>query len=347
MSRAKRRKLEKEASKQSAEIQVENPWEGRRLLIIISAVFILLVFAIIGINHYFSEDQKYYRIDIIEVDDHVVDMDYFVRRCYATGSDPMSALTGMTQELILLKEAEGAGLEITEQQIQDSMIEMAKGTNETISQSEFKEWFKQRLNETRLSEDEYKDIVRVQLINEAFYDVISKTMPTAVEQIHLHDIVVPTEEEALEVIARFEAGEAFADLAMELSMDATTREQGGDAGWVPRSIIYDGRYDTVIFDELEIGAISEPLAYYQTSTAGTSEQTYVQYFLFMVTEKSASREVDEQYLTDLKTDAFDTWIGLKMAEHDVHYHGIKNGFDSETYSWINWQLQKLTGEDDE
>jgi hypothetical protein len=33
-----------------------------------------------------------------------------------------------------------------------------------------------------------------------------------------------------------------------------------------------------------------------------------------------------------------------FSEHDIKYHGINNGFDSETYAWINWQLQKLVGD---
>ena len=84
MSRAKRKRLEKEAAKRATEPQDEKTGQGKRLLVIVSAVFIALIGIIIGINYYFSPDQQYYRIDVIEVEDKVVDMDYFVRRCHAT-----------------------------------------------------------------------------------------------------------------------------------------------------------------------------------------------------------------------------------------------------------------------
>ncbi len=42
----------------------------------------------------------------------------------------------------------------------------------------------------------------------------------------------------------------------------------------------------------------------------------------------------------LKAQALDVWLFEEIKFHEVEWHGIKNGFDSETLAWINWQLSK-------
>jgi hypothetical protein len=344
MSKAKRKRIERENERRVAEAQaVESVWSGKRLIIIISIVFIIIIAVIVGINHYFSEDQKYLRIDVISVDGELVSMDYFVRRCFASGSDPMNALTNITREMVLKKEAEAAGIEITPEAVEDKMIEMASGDDEPITQSEFKEWLRQRLNESKLSEDEYRDIVATQVIAEIFYDLVSEITPTTAEQVHLHVILTDTEEEAEETKARFEAGEDFADLAREVSLEVSSREAGGDYGWIPRKVAFESRLDEEAFS-LDIGMISEPIPYYDTSVMDSTSPSYINYYLIMVSEKSDSREIDEKYLDKVYDNAFELWISQMFSEHEIKYHGIKNGFDSETYAWINWQLQKLVGD---
>jgi parvulin-like peptidyl-prolyl isomerase len=347
MSKAKRKRIEKEAAKQaSQEKAVDNSGQGRRLLIIISAVFLVLIMVIIGINFYFSEDQKYYRIDIIQVDDQVIDMDYFIRRCHATGSDPMNALSGLTSELVIKKEAEKLGWVISPEDVENKMIETAQGNSENFTRAEFNEWYRQRLNESGLSDKEYRDIVTTSILSETFYDAIAQSTPSTAEQVHLHIIVTNTEEESLELKARLDAGESFAELAMEFSLDAVSRDDGGDIGWVPRGVVYESRLDETAFT-LEIGKVSDPVPYYNGSVSDTSSEQYIDYYLLMVTEKSDSREIDEKYIETIHGNAYDDWINGSLSEHDIKYHGIKNGFDSETYSWINWQLQKMTGESQE
>ncbi|HEY94705.1 MAG TPA: hypothetical protein G4O15_07175 [Dehalococcoidia bacterium] len=344
MSKAKRRRIERETQRRVAEAQaVENVWSSRRIIITVSIIFVLIIAVIIGVNHYFSEDQKYLRIDVISVDGELVSMDYFVRRCFASGSDPMGALTNITKEMVLKKEAEAVGIEISPEAVENKLIEMASGEDDPITQSEFKEWFRQRLNDTKLSDVEYRDIVATQLIGEFFYEIIADATPNTAEQVRLHVILTDTEEQAEETRARLVAGESFADLAREISLDATSRENGGDIGWVPRDVLYDSRYDDVIF-ELDIGVISEPLAYYDISVPDPSSPSYINYYLMMVSEKTDSREIDEKYMDTVHDIAFDQWISQMYSEHEIKYHGIKNGFDSETYAWINWQLQKLIGD---
>ena len=139
------------------------------------------------------------------------------------------------------------------------------------------------------------------------------------------------------------AGESFDDLSREVSLEAVSREEGGDYGWIPKGVAFESRLDQVAFD-LEIGVVSEPLAYYDTSVPDQNSPSYINFYLIMVSEKSDSRDIDEKYIDKVHDNAFDQWIAQMLSEHDIKYNGIKNGFDSETYAWINWQLQKLVGD---
>lgn len=340
MPKPKRKRIEKRSIAEAPIPQgIEKGRRGRWTTFIIIGLVILLILVILGISYYPTYIAPF-RITVVTVDDTNIRMDYFLRRCRAAGSDPMYMLTQIAHEEIIKLEAPIYGIEVTPEAIDQALREMAQGQSETISDSEFKEWYRQRLNETDLSNSEYREIVGTQLMSSYFYDYLSARMPTAVEQIHLHVILLDTEEEANEVKARLEAGEDFANLARELSLDAISQDNGGDLGWVPQGAVYESIYDSVIFD-LDINTVSEPLAHYDSSVQDYSSPAYINYYLFKVSEKADARKVEEKYLTTLKNKFFEDWLSQSMSLHIIRYHGFNNGFDSETYAWMNWQLSKI------
>ena len=57
-------------------------------------------------------------------------------------------------------------------------------------------------------------------------------------QYKVSQIILPTESEALGIIARLQKGESFTKLAKEVSIDNASREQGGSVGWIlPQQIL--------------------------------------------------------------------------------------------------------------
>src|SRR5690606_28568530 len=77
------------------------------------------------------------------------------------------------------------------------------------------------------------------------------------EQVWARHILVSTLEEAEAVIARLEAGEAFADVATELSLDTGSAANGGDLGWFAEGVMVEP-FSNAAF-ALEIGDVSEPV----------------------------------------------------------------------------------------
>ena len=84
-----------------------------------------------------------------------------------------------------------------------------------------------------------------------------ENIPTVAEQVHLYLIVLPSYNEAKAATARIEAGEDFSELARELSIDETTGEQGGDAGWWPEGALQPD-IEHIVFN-LDVGQVSESI----------------------------------------------------------------------------------------
>lgn len=95
---------------------------------------------------------------------------------------------------------------------------------------------------------------------QAAYDAVFADIPPSTEYNAAH-ILVATEEEALAVIARLEAGEDFAAIAQELSLDTGSGAGGGELGWFGLGMMVP-EFETAVItlgEAGENGAISPPV----------------------------------------------------------------------------------------
>ena len=136
---------------------IDRARKGRRTAFIIASVVIVLILIIVGVSYYFREDARYKRLTIITVDDITINMDYFLMRTRLAGSDPMEMLGELTNEQVIKIAAPQYVGEVTPEDIDETLRRIARGESETISESEFKEWYRQLLNEIDLSDSEYRD----------------------------------------------------------------------------------------------------------------------------------------------------------------------------------------------
>ena len=318
------------AGKASGSKAIAGDRKGRRTAIIIASVVIVLILVIVGVSLYLNAAP--FRRIIITVDDTSINMDYFLMRTRLAGGDAMEMLSVLTNEQLIKIAAPQYVAEVTPEDINQELRRIASGESGTISEDEFKEWYRQVLNENDLSDSEYKEIVATSLLAARLQEYLGERVPTVVEQVHLHAILLSTEE-AEEIWEKAEEGEDMDKLTKEVWQDEQSEEKVEDLGWLPRGLLPLG-FDEVVFN-LAIGDVSEPLSY-----VSDYESEEIFYYLLMVSEKADDREVDEDSLQMLKDMALNDWLLAEIKLHEVGWHGLENGFDSETSAWIHWQLSK-------
>jgi foldase protein PrsA len=303
-------------------------WDTKKLVFLAAGAALIAVLAIVGVFYYHAYIEPYKRV-IITVDNAQIRMDYFLDRArMANVSGARDMVQPLTNELLIEEGVPQFGITVTPQDIDAQLRKMAAGDNGAISEAAFEEWYRQQLNETKVSDDIYRDVIKKSLLTARLEEYLGERMPTVVPQVHVSTIFVNTLDDANKVIARYNDGEDFAKLAGELSIDTDTKDKGGDLGWLPRGIsIFDGTAFS-----LDVGKISVPLAYVTNAESPPSF-----YYVLLVTEKSDARQIDDQYIEQIKANALSNWLDEQMKTHIIHWN-----LNSDIYAWLNSKLASST-----
>ena len=158
--------------------------------------------------------------------------------------------TLIEQELIEQAAAEAGVI------VSDEMLEAEYQANREFGpgDADWQQW----LDENRYTEAEFRASLREALIAGTMRDRMTEDMPEVTLNVHARHILVSTEAEANDVLARLQNGEDFAALAASLSRDVTTREQGGDLGWFVEGELLEPVLSQVAF-ALSDGQIGGPV----------------------------------------------------------------------------------------
>jgi len=145
-----------------------------------------------------------------------------------------------------------------------------------------------------MSEAEYREMVKAELLREKMEAPITEQVPTTELQIRARHILVDSRAEAEVVLKNLEEGEDFATLAEELSNDPGSAELGGDLGWFARGQMVP-EFEEVAFS-LEPGEFSAVV------------ETQFGFHIILVEERDEERELDAAMLNQRMTEAFQTWL---------------------------------------
>jgi len=217
-------------------------------------------------------------------------------------------------------------------------------TAKTVTDAEFNEWYRQQLNKSQLSANQFRELEKVALIETQLETYLEARMPTTTDQLHVFDIVAPDLTTAQDIQTRINNGEDFQTIARESSQDSDTAAKGGDMGWLPLSALDSSLSSTA--NNLPIGQVSAPV---QTSTDAQAAESSSDgsntepYYLLMVTEKSTGREIDPQYVSYLQTNLLQDWLTKESGIQKIKLlgKGTSGGYDSETSAFLQYEIQKL------
>jgi len=221
----------------------------------------------------------------------------------------------LEQHELMRQGAEELGIGVTEDDITEHIKSLLFPEDDEVSEEEFQARYQQTVEDSGMSEEWFRWFIEYQLLHTRLGEYFSGQVPEVALQVHALGILVATEGEGETVIERLEAGEGFATLAQELSLDETSKEAGGDLGWVPEGIRGEA-FDDIAFD-LELGAVGE--------TFSTAEGCWV----IKLLEKE-EREIADDAGQQLAVNAFNDWLEAEKEQKVVR----KSGLDlDKIYEW--------------
>ncbi|GAI16299.1 unnamed protein product, partial [marine sediment metagenome] len=126
------------------------------------------------------------------------------------------------------------------------------------------------------------ELLRSKLLDKHF----EQTVPVFAEQRRIIAMFLESESQATEVRARLEAGEDFAELAGELSLDGFSKDEKGDLGWHPEDVLAELLATSIPGEHAfgsEVEVLSQPI-YDETNTKG------VGYWLVKILDRTQEPE---------------------------------------------------------
>jgi parvulin-like peptidyl-prolyl isomerase len=200
-----------------------------------------------------------------------------------------SVLETLIDQTLIDQEAARNKINVTDKQVNDeinALIQIRGG------QDKYEAW----LQANKQSEQDVREAVRHELIATAMRDRIVAQLPHTAEYVHAYHIVVATEAEANTVLAKLHNGARFTALAQQISIDASTRPDGGDLGWFTRGT------GTVLWPEVEDAAFS-----LKAGQLSDIVHSPIGYHIIKVVERQ-TRALTPDDLTSLEQTALDQWI---------------------------------------
>lgn len=221
----------------------------------------------------------------------------------ATTAAPADATTQVLDALIerelILQAAAAEGVIVTEEAVAQKLAEL-KATYATPA--EFDAW----LQTVGYSEEEFRAALAAELVTGEMVARVTAGVPDTAEQVRARYIQLDDATLAQQVLDRARAGDDFAFLAQQNSVDRVTAEIGGDLGFFAPGSLLVPEVEAAAF-ALQPEAISDLIAV--TDAAGKTT-----YYIIQVTEREADRPLSmDAYQAALEA-AFDAWLaGIRAA----------------------------------
>ncbi|MEZ4515468.1 MAG: SurA N-terminal domain-containing protein [Chloroflexota bacterium] len=202
-------------------------------------------------------------------------------------------LDSLIERELIRQAAETAGVVITDEQLDERLADLRAAAGEPAN---FTAW----LEANDYTEETFREALRLELITGEMVNRVTADVPTTSEQVRARYIQLDDGALADEVHGRAVAGDDFAFLAQQNSVDRVTGELGGDLGYFGRGALLVPEVEEAAF-ALQPGEISDIIAV--TNADGTTT-----YYIVQVTERDPNRELTADGRYQLLQAAFSEWV---------------------------------------
>ncbi len=200
---------------------------------------------------------------------------------------PKMVLDTLVQQLLIDQAAAANNVVVTPEEVDQEMqglIDSAGGA------SKWQQW----LTDNLYTEAELRSVLHNTLLTNRVRDHVTSDLNGNVAQVHARHILVATQDQADQLLARLRDGEDFAALAATYSLDTSTSTSGGDLGWFTQEELLEPALAQVAF-QLEPGQIAGPV------------QSSLGWHIIQTLERGV-RPIDPSKLADLARTRFEKWL---------------------------------------
>lgn len=240
---------------------------------------------------------------VAKVNDTTIDMRYFVKMLRVYSGSPDEVLDVIANNELIRQGATKLGIYISPadvtETIENSLLTQAEVEgNVTLTKTELDERYQTRLDQFRLSSEEYRQLVESNLLPQKIWEYLKEQeVPQQAKHVHLYTIQLDTEDEALDALAQLQKGNLTLATAGNVTVtdagNVTRTIQVDDRLWVPQGIYPE--YDAVAFS-MEAGNLTGPIL------------TDQGYSLIEVSDIAESMTVSDQHREILADRQFEKWL---------------------------------------
>ena len=215
----------------------------------------------------------------------------------AGGSDPATyreqVLNALIERRLILQAAAADGVVVAPEAVEQRLAELRTAAGEAGA---FETW----LQTNQWTEEEFRRNLAAELVTGEIVARVTADVPNTMEQVRASYIQMDDAALAQSVLDRARAGDDFAFLAEQNSVDRVTGENGGDLGFFAPGALLVPEVEAAAF-ALQPGEMSDLIAV--TNADGT-----ITYYIVLVTERDPERELTADARYTLLQATFEAWL---------------------------------------
>jgi peptidyl-prolyl cis-trans isomerase C len=199
----------------------------------------------------------------------------------------------LIEQTLIEQAAASLGIYVSDSELDTEIQRLQTETGAEV----FAEW----LQTNQYTLDEFRQVLRAQLITQAMIDRVASQVGATADQVHARHIVVASVETGQAILTQLEQGADFATLARTYSLDESTRLNGGDLDFFPRGLLLAPEVEEAAF-ALAVGETSQLIE----SDFGIH--------IIQVLDRDPARPLSAEVQQRLRAIAFQQWLdGLWQA----------------------------------
>lgn len=210
-------------------------------------------------------------------------------------------LLDMINQVLVEQAAAELGIAITDEEIQASLDRTRDALGGDAE-------FAASMQAAETTEEEIVAMERSGLLGQRVFEAVTEAAPETAPFVRARHILCNDEATCQQALARLEAGEDFATVASEVSVDTLTAPRGGDLEWIPR---LEG------FTYLPSAELQAQILALGPGQRSGVVHTDFGYHVIEVVEEDPSREIDPERRSELRARAMQTWLAERRAASDI------------------------------